>query len=634
VSPVALTLEAMADASNQEPGLDWEALFSTDVAREALETERHGVGGLWTSLASAASETEDLAARSVFESLAKVASLFVRPHDWQAPYGPALAIEDRRSAIPSDLTEDEVAALRSLVAFIPHTLLRARVSDVLSILSTGQERITFAAQHLDALIESGITSESLMHERDMWDRGLLVARRYGKPMRARLAKLEQELRRVIRTSTHGVVAVRAADLLAAHGLASDRAAVIAERLEALADGATGEPERSRAYLRSATEWFARAGLPDRSHRAAQIGIQGLIDEAEAHARAGGAQDTMRGSHLFELALQRVRAMPRAARDELGLSHLPALIARRIRELGAASLGSMTAFTSDAIDLSSAARQARDQVKGRPAVQALLAFSALSEVASYSAEIAAAEELIREHPLQSLFSTVHYSRDGRVVFRSGGQGGEPIYGVDQAVWQQMIQMYSLRIRLLSQGMLWPAFVQLTNEHHLGIGDFATIVRDTGLVPVDRTFQFARALYYGYNGDFSTATQLLTPQLENLVRHHLANAGEATSTITAERIESEVGISALMERASASEVFGEDLAFELRALLCGPIGPNLRNEVAHGLLTDTEASSGSGLYLWWFALRLVFIPYWNALHDTDAAEAREPATPVEGDDVRGA
>ncbi|WP_410594063.1 DUF4209 domain-containing protein, partial [Bacillus sp. SIMBA_074] len=96
------------------------------------------------------------------------------------------------------------------------------------------------------------------------------------------------------------------------------------------------------------------------------------------------------------------------------------------------------------------------------------------------------------------------------------------------------------------------------------------------------------------------------------------------ISAEGTENEVGLSALMENERVVDIFGEDVAFELRALLCGPIGPNLRNEVAHGLIGDSVFSSSAAVYLWWLTLKLVFMPYWNALHDVDAAEAREPAT----------
>ncbi|MFP3380354.1 hypothetical protein SB767_28970, partial [Bacillus sp. SIMBA_069] len=46
----------------------------------------------------------------------------------------------------------------------------------------------------------------------------------------------------------------------------------------------------------------------------------------------------------------------------------------------------------------------------------------------------------------------------------------------------------------------------------------------------------------------------------------------------------------------------------------------------LIGDSVFSSSAAVYLWWLTLKLVFMPYWNALHDVDAAEAREPATPA--------
>ena len=57
-----------------------------------------------------------------------------------------------------------------------------------------------------------------------------------------------------------------------------------------------------------------------------------------------------------------------------------------------------------------------------------------------------------------------------------------------------------------------------------------------------------------------------------------------------------------------MFGEDLSFEIRALFCDSFGPNLRNELAHGLLDDAACQSIYGIYAWWFGLRLVFNAYW--------------------------
>jgi len=83
------------------------------------------------------------------------------------------------------------------------------------------------------------------------------------------------------------------------------------------------------------------------------------------------------------------------------------------------------------------------------------------------------------------------------------------------------------------------------------------------------------------------------------------------------------SALMELPEAAQVFGEDLAFEIRALFCDPLGRNLRNELAHGLLDDSECQSPYVAYAWWFGLRLVFNTFWNSLRST-------PVPPNAGDE----
>ena len=43
----------------------------------------------------------------------------------------------------------------------------------------------------------------------------------------------------------------------------------------------------------------------------------------------------------------------------------------------------------------------------------------------------------------------------------------------------------------------------------------------------------------------------------------------------------------------------------------MGPNLRNNVAHGLLNDQQANSVEALYAWWLGLQLVFNAYWYSL-----------------------
>ena len=101
---------------------------------------------------------------------------------------------------------------------------------------------------------------------------------------------------------------------------------------------------------------------------------------------------------------------------------------------------------------------------------------------------------------------------------------------------------------------------------------------------RTRIFARTLHYGYAGD-SASRCLLVPAIEALVRLHLANAGERTSTISAEGGENEI---AWHSRRTGVAYFCR----------CGVRAPRIalrsnrsepRNEVAHGLLGDTVFAS---------------------------------------------
>ena len=72
---------------------------------------------------------------------------------------------------------------------------------------------------------------------------------------------------------------------------------------------------------------------------------------------------------------------------------------------------------------------------------------------------------------------------------------------------------------------------------------------------------------------------------------------------------------MDLSETEKIFGENLSFEIKALLCDLSGPNLRNYLAHGLLDDQACQSAYAIYAWWFGLKLVCNSFWNAARQTD-------------------
>lgn len=54
-----------------------------------------------------------------------------------------------------------------------------------------------------------------------------------------------------------------------------------------------------------------------------------------------------------------------------------------------------------------------------------------------------------------------------------------------------------------------------------------------------------------------------------------------------------------------ILGVETVFDLRTLLVERFGSNLRNRLAHGLLTEESAGLGDVKYLWWSILRLTLL-----------------------------
>jgi hypothetical protein len=108
----------------------------------------------------------------------------------------------------------------------------------------------------------------------------------------------------------------------------------------------------------------------------------------------------------------------------------------------------------------------------------------------------------------------------------------------------------------------------------------------------------------------------------VRTLLKSAGVTTSNTDRNGITMEVGLSALVKEPKLAEILGDDLVFGICALMCTQVGPNFRNDIAHGLATSADCHTRVGLYTWWFIFRLIFNQWHLAGQMEDSGD--EPAT----------
>lgn len=604
---------------------------------EAILAEAPDAGytDMWTMLrtaADAAVAAGDGKAR-VLRLLVDAVSMMLSSDTPGEPFKPLASFRNRRSAIPADL-QAHVDLFAGVAADVKNRLLRARLADLVWELDRkrGQQ---FTQMAIDAYCEATPDPSTWYKgEREIWTRALHLASRLGKHDGGRHKKMEEALLAAFdcadAAGTDANGALRFAQMLDLHNLGKQKARPIAERLAGVAAARTaaGDHFGARAYYEVAGRWFQIAG--DR-----RASVEMKIGEAESWAGEAAQRDTAPGAaavaaEFIEKAIQLLRMVPAMYREAFGCNERIGEFRLMLLEAGERAVDAMQPIAIQGPDIQAHIDAAVAAVQGKPPIDALRAFCAIYTGPVAADHRAAAEQLVDGSPLRQLFASTLFSGDGRVIKKlAAASGSTPVDEHEARVWTQMVgDFHQAPVQIVVRILLNTLDV-LRLEHNLRLDDFVTLAQRSPIVPPDRAYLFGKGLYAGYCWDFVTALHILVPQVENLVRFHLKNAGEHTTTLI-DGISNEMGLSSLVTRGKMVPVFGEDLTFEIRAVFCDPSGPNLRNELAHGLLSEGACQSAAGIYAWYFALRIVFDTFWNAHRPPQPADAREGGDEAEGDD----
>lgn len=369
--------------------------------------------------------------------------------------------------------------------------------------------------------------------------------------------------------------------------------------------ANGHPVDVRDLWEAASGWYMAANnhIKPVEIKAKVVGSL----EREAAVRTALGQHTVAG-HRYEEAIQTYRTIPRAERGKHRGEERIADLRARLNESRKKSLDELNWHTisTPSVDISQIAEDARNVVRGKAPFEALEEFANLHPGANTEELCETATELLQTHTFHASFPTTVMNSDGRVIAKRPGMSPSdtPSKDDETRIYYEMICNYSLHVGLVVEGLILPAHDILVLEHRLREADFVNLARQSPIVPIRRELLFGKALFAGYDRDFITALHLLVPQIEHLVRFHLKQDGIKTTTLDSNGIETENRLSSLMNLPETEKIFGEDLSFEIKALFCDPSGPNLRNELAHGLLDDEAGQSAYAIYAWWLGLKLVF------------------------------
>lgn len=559
---------------------------------------------LWaikTALDKAATEKQVAGLQSVSHSLfilAAASSMMLDTELPNSPFKPFGRSGDRRTPALEDFGNDDQKFFESVVNDIELPVLQARVADILWLVKT-KDRFKFAQIAVKAYFQTPLNQEAWNHNRlENWSRGLQLARQLGNGLKSEIEKatesLESEFEKTNLESAYYGIAI--ARVIAQYSLSWSDDDLAREQFKQFAASA-----RDSGNFELALDLFTEA-LTELSVAAMDAEVVKLrIEVASCLESIAEKSHGLVSGVKYEKAIEVLRQIPVSLRSEHDVDARIEELRGKFAETGNVTLEHMTLHQSPPIDLSDLQQSARRLVQADTVIGSLKLLANVHEPPQKVDIFEESRKQLIQFPLKGMFQGIHFTKDGRKAAIVPSTDGMP-HEHPETVWETAVTNLQHTVKILVHGVIGPALHAIKWSHRVRYQDFVEIVKDAPNLPADRRLLWARALYLGYEGDFVSALHVGVPQIEHLVRVFLKRNGCTTTTLGEGGIETEIGLSALLEREKAKSVFGEDLLFEMKGLLTDQIGPNLRNELAHGLASVNDCLSFNAVYVWWLMLRI--------------------------------
>lgn len=572
----------------------------------------HGYSSISQSFNTASFELKENgedAKSDMYKLLGNICSMMLYPSSLNEPFKPIWQNyeEGTRSIIPDDLNLAELEFFEVILTSIDEPMLKGRVSDLLWLL-----RVPKDPNHAKIAIES-YTSHTidvktwLQGIGNCWERAARICIQMKDY--PGLREIEETLFISFQENheENKFMVLWIAQLLDRLKLGKEQLGDIADRLFQIAQElkTISDYSSARSYFELSAKKYQQ-NKDDQGSLDSKYFIGECYElEADLTIKDTSLKQLVANS-LYEKAIQAYRCIPVMHRGPYNIQNKIIELRKKLTKSGKASLEELALLSTPEIDIREFVEASKKHVAGKSDIEeALLYFSGLSKISDYETLLDSAKEIIAQNPLSAIFSSKHLAPDGRVIAITPGidLSGNDDKTNQSAYLRQMHQQISLEVQLSVEGQILPALSQILLEHRMPRDFLLDMCNHSNLITENRQELTATGLWYGFEYNFPIAIHLLCPQVENIVRVQLKKIGAQTSVVDSLGIENEAGLSMLIDRPETESVFGKNLTFEIKALFADPLGPNLRNEVAHGLLDDITASSAGSVYAWWMVLRMI-------------------------------
>lgn len=587
-------------------------LFLASRWRDAASSTTHGYHSLkcnFQELAEAYHREASEVLSNMMNFFASLCSMALTPESPNEPYRPFITSSNSRSMIPDDLTEEDLTFIESILVHIDFPILKARLADILWLCKRPR-RVEHARIVISSYLALQITSEEWTKGGQLcWERAIALSFQIRDVTTIEIIKQRFTEALTLNYEDFPLMRYRIGESINRTNLFGNDTSAIAQTLFEIGDEII-VPETislafhiKRLYFKVSEQLFKKA----REHNGSvlcQIRIaEAFVNEAE-HRLSGESPNLGVANSFYEDALQAYRRVPQTYRAEYDVERKLEEVEQAILRTGAEALENMREIQTTSIDLSNQAGQAIAHVTNRhPLERAILYFTGFTTESYTILREQASASLVEPSFLNTIGRTM-VSQDGRMIARIPSISNNNSASDDELIiFSKIMEIFNFNLSIIVNGTLIPALDQIIMEHRITKDDMETLCFYSSIIPRSYNSSVANALWYGFERDFRTAIYLLCPQIENIIRQKFKSAGVITTNIDENGITQEVGMGTLLNFYSATDLLGENLVFELKAIFTEALGPNLRNNIAHGLLDDDSSNSEVCVYAWWIVLKMI-------------------------------
>lgn len=531
-----------------------------------------------------------------------VSNMMLEPEVKDGPFKAVGEWATRRTMLPEDLTPAELLVVRHYTQAAGHPDFTARLSDVLWLRERDHAAAERAVDEYLLVASNWDSSISPNRRADRLMRGAQISLQLGEsgPKLSQVKGAIEGFLKFAFTSTAISAVIPVVNFALTNKLfnADD---LLSQIERGIGDLAKLEPlHLARRALEMQAGLFHRAGKADLQKTALLRAAETYLAEA-ADCIVQGDRHPLSRTLYFENAVRALKRIPRY-RDNPVIVALIEKTRKELVELRSQVVDYMRPIRARGSDISELVNIAIHAVSSEDSRNSILALATLVQPTDFDAIKSGSKEAIEGAVFASLFSTEHLDASGRVVAREGDR--KPSMGIDDPkLWAQMMRQADLHRQLVVQGQIAPALEWIVHHHYISELGLSWLVNDNPMVPSAREYSIKKGILAGFKGDFLSATAILIPQVEHLLRVRLKEKGIVTAGLDKDGIEDEPSLDRLIDMSLENGTIDEHIAFDLRALLVEKLGANLRNDHCHGLMADGGYFSHSAIYFWAMVLRWI-------------------------------